>query len=78
MLFKSENDTTEVKLEVVVDGVGYTLRWFNNQVEEWNEELHEWTSAVSLKERFPIRMFSQKQLFEMTSDSDLLLSILDY
>lgn len=77
MLFKSENDTTEVKLEVVVDGVGYTLRWFNNQVEEWNEELHEWTSAVSLKERFPIRMFSQKQLFEMTSDSDLLLSILD-
>ncbi len=77
MLHKSENDSTEVKLEVVVDGVGYTLRWFDNQVEEWNDELHKWASVVSLKERFPIRMFSQKQLFEMTSDSDLLLSILD-
>lgn len=77
MLYKSETIYTEIKLDVVVDGVEHSLRWLNNQIEEWNSEQNKWSSVVSLKERFPIRMFSQKQLFEMTSDSNLLLSMLD-
>ena len=33
--------------------------------------------ATGLSERFPIRIFNQKQLFEMTKDAQLLLQYID-
>ena len=77
MLSKFDDIETEIKLDMFVDGVERSLRWKNNQIDEWDLETREWHPVVSIQERFPIRMFSQKQLYEMTSDPELLLSILD-
>lgn len=77
MLCKTNDIETEIKLDMVIDGVERSLRWKNNQIDEWDQELQDWHSVVSIQERYPIRMFSQKQLYEMTSDPELLLSILD-
>ena len=49
--------------------------WKNDKLYEMiGGELEE---ATDLLERFPIRIFSQKQLFEMTKDAQLLLQYID-
>ena len=68
---------TTVELEICVDGVDHYLKWEDSIIREFNVDTGEWEIASSVKERFPVRMFAQKQLFEMTSDTNLLFEYLD-
>ena len=73
----ADKNGTIVELEICVDGVEHCLKWEDSQIWELNVESGGWKLAKSVKERFPIRMFAQKQLFEMTSDTNLLFEYLD-
>lgn len=79
MLQKKTDDKagTVVKMDICVDGVSHLLRWEDDIVSEYNFETQTWEKAQALKERFPVRMFSQKQLYEMTGDTSLLFDYLD-
>lgn len=70
-------DGTRVELVISVDGVDHIIAWKDNTILEYNSSDDEWVVAQSLKERFPVRMFAQKQLFEMTGDTRLLFDFLD-
>lgn len=72
-----EKSGTVVEMEICVDGVDHLLKWEDHKILEYNTETNNWESAQALKERFPVRMFSQKQLFEMTGDTKMLFQILD-
>lgn len=73
----SEKPGTVVKMEICVDGVDHLLKWEDHMILELNTDTNDWEPAQALKERFPVRMFSQKQLFEMTGDTKMLFQILD-
>lgn len=68
-------ENTEIRVVIVKDGVDYKFLWKNNQVYEYLGERLEQVSDIS--ERFPIRLFNQKQLFEMTKDPHMLLKYID-
>lgn len=72
-----EKPGTVVKMEICVDGVDHLLKWEDHKILEYNTDTNSWESAQAVKERFPVRMFSQKQLFEMTGDTKMLFQILD-
>ena len=68
-------DSTEIRACIVKDGLEYNFIWKNNELYEMiGGELEK---ATGLSERFPIRIFNQKQLFEMTKDAQLLLQYID-
>ena len=68
-------DSTEIQACIVKDGLEYNFIWKNDELYEMiGGELEE---ATGLSERFPIRIFNQKQLFEMTKDAQLLLRYID-
>lgn len=68
-------DNTEILACIVKDGLEHNFMWKNDKLYEMiGGELEE---ATDLLERFPIRIFSQKQLFEMTKDAQLLLQYID-
>ncbi len=67
---------TKVSLTMVVEGVEHHLFWKNGTTYEDLGEV-EITEALDVKTRFPIRIFSQKQLFEMTKNPHLLFDYLD-
>ena len=71
------NNGTEIIMKICVDGVSHQLKWSDNVTTEYNTDTGEWETAKSLKERFPVRLFSQKQLFAMTGDTNLLFEYLD-
>ncbi len=73
----ADKSGTIVELEICVDGVDHRLKWEDSLIQELNVESGEWEIASYVKERFPVRMFAQKQLFEMTSDTNLLFEYLD-
>ena len=77
MLISTEGLDTSIMIDFCVDGVRHRLRWNNNVITEYGFETGEWNEAVAIHDRFPVRMFSQKQLFEMTSDPELLFRYLD-
>ena len=68
-------DNTEIQAVIVKDGLEYKFIWKNNELFEIiGGEIEK---ATGLSDRFPIRIFSQKQLFEMTKDAQLLLQYID-
>lgn len=68
-------DSTEIRACIVKDGLEYNFIWKNDELYEMiGGQLEE---ATGLSERFPIRIFNQKQLFEMTKDAQLLLQYID-
>ena len=68
------NDT-EIQTSIVKDGLEYKFMWKGNQL---YEIIGDQTEKISdLSDRFPVRIFSQKQLFEMTKDAQLLLHYID-
>ena len=68
-------DNTEILACIVKDGLEHNFMWKNDKLYEMiGGELEE---ATDLLEMFPIRIFSQKQLFEMTKDAQLLLQYID-
>lgn len=74
-----ESDT-EVEVIMFVDGVEYKLQWNNNDISEFDYETLRYIPINDkdiLKERFPINIFSQKQLYEMTKDTSSLFSYID-
>lgn len=77
MLVSKDDTKTKVIMEVVVDGIEHSLMWKDGVTFELISDTQEWKPAVALSERFPIQMFSQKQLYEMTSDPELLFKYLD-
>lgn len=70
------NDTT-IEMIMVVDGVEHTLRYEKENFFEHDLEKNDFVPAMSIAKRFPIRIFDQKQLFEMTKDPYSLFRFLD-
>lgn len=70
------NDTV-VELNIVVDGIEHQLKWENNNLKEYDFEREIYVEAESVNERFPVSIFSQKQLYEMTKNPQLLFDYLD-
>lgn len=77
MLVSKDDTKTTVVMKVVVDGIEHSLMWKDNITSEFISDTQEWKPVVALQERFPIQIFSQKQLYEMASDPELLFKYLD-
>ncbi len=75
-------DSTEILLELHRRGKTYRLRWrFDGQGTVLEEEIGgRWQAieAGDLIERFPIRIFSQKQINELASNPRGLLEVIDH
>ncbi len=77
-------DNTEIRLEMMREGVAHRLRWRHDGqgvvVEERGND-GQWTPSASQTinaERFPIRLFSQGQIAAMAGDSrQALLDVID-
>ncbi len=77
-------DNTEIRIDLMRDGVVHRLRWNRDGrgvvVEEQNER-GEWRTSASqavTAERFPIRLFSQGQIAAMAGESrQALLDVVD-
>lgn len=77
------NDT-QILWIVVRDGIRHRITWQNNHTDvtvEYEAEDHSWTESSSQSvtpERFPIRIFSQGQIAELTTGSQpALLHLID-
>jgi energy-coupling factor transporter ATP-binding protein EcfA2 len=74
-------NNTEIKVELVKDGRDIALIWNNHNISEFEkDEFGNWIDSgltSGLSKRFPIRLYSQKQLYELTKDPDLLLQLID-
>jgi len=77
MLTKS----TEIRVDMVKEGREVALIW---KEKSWREEHRNKTGdwedkgdPGDIAGRFPVRMFSQKQLYEMTEDPHVLLNLID-
>jgi predicted ATPase len=71
---------TEVRLVVRKDGTRYRIQWGQTgQLPSIEEERHStWVAASGdVARRFPVRIFSQGQIFEMARDGRALLRIID-
>lgn len=77
MLVSKDDTKTTVIMKIVVDGIEHSLMWKDGVTSEFISDTQEWKPVVALQERFSIQMFSQKQLYEMTSDPELLFKYLD-
>lgn len=74
-------DNTEIRVELIKDGRDIALIWNNHKISECEkDEFGNWIDSgvtSGLSKRFPIRLYSQKQLYELTKDADLLLQLID-
>lgn len=75
-------ENTEIRIELFKDGRDIAIVWKNDGVHEEHFDVtnHEWVligNAVDLQQRFPIRIFSQKELYEITKDPKLILTLID-
>jgi len=74
-------DDTMILLEIFRRGRNYQLRWrFDGQGAVLEEEINgvwQETEAGDLKERFPVSIFSQKQINELASNPRGLLEVVD-
>ncbi|WP_417323480.1 AAA family ATPase [Effusibacillus consociatus] len=72
---------TVIRVELKKDGRDVALVWKDNQIiEEQKDDSGRWITKEKsniVQKRFPIRMFSQKQLFEMTKDPHVVLNLID-
>lgn len=77
VLLHNDEEETIIKMTIVVDGIEHLLKWKNQKTYELIPDTGEWKPVVALKQRFPVQIYSQKQLFEMTKDTSLLFRYLD-
>lgn len=73
---------TAIRLEVVKDGRDIALCWRSDGTRTQEELDANGVWVVSgdvgdIAKRFPVRLFSQKQLYEMTQQPDVLLELID-
>lgn len=73
---------TKIRVELRKDARDIALTWENNTITEEHKDpqSHEWlakeeTSDIDI--RFPIRIFSQKQLHALTEDPNSIINIID-
>jgi len=74
-------DKTVISIDAIKDGIKYRLSW---DVESKNIVLKElkssgdWEDALGdIRQRFPVRIYSQKQIFELAKNSQALLKVID-
>ncbi|MGG3871111.1 TrlF family AAA-like ATPase [Brevibacillus laterosporus] len=74
-------DNTEIRVEMRKDGRDIALIWKNNLIKEEHRNIQgEWEKQEQsniIGKRFPVRMFSQKQLFELTNEPKSLIHLVD-
>jgi|SRR5690625_70387 len=74
-------DETKITVEFYKDGRDIRLEWKDNEIVESHLIATEgWKvqeKSDNIKERFPIRIYSQKQLFKLTQDPHMLLNSID-
>lgn len=72
---------SEISVTMYKDGRDIELTWKNNKIiEKNNGNVSSWETQEELKSisnRFPIRIFSQKHLYELTEDPKFLINIID-
>lgn len=71
---------TKIFLEMVVDGVEYRLKWEKKEIQEFDDGSGKYllvTDKKNMSKRFPLHIFSQKQLYEMTKDVSTLFRYID-
>nr|WP_172686122.1 PHP-associated domain-containing protein [Staphylococcus epidermidis]AKQ51587.1 hypothetical protein [Staphylococcus epidermidis] len=72
---------SEVSVIIHKDGRDIELTWKDNKIiEKNNGNIYNWETQEELKSlsnRFPIRIFSQKHLYELTEDPKFLINIID-
>lgn len=72
---------TSIALDYRKDQTLYRIQWQTDgnlpSLEEWDGETWKQASGELVKERFPVSLFSQKQLFALSSDLDALLKRVD-
>jgi hypothetical protein len=74
-------DNTQVRVVYRKDGVSYRINWHESNnladIEERNSS-NEWTPVKGdVTRRFPVRLYSQKQVYEMASGLESLLRVID-
>jgi len=73
--------STEIRVDMVKEGREVALIWKGNSWrEEHRSKTGDWEDKGNpgdIAGRFPVRMFSQKQLYEMTEDPHVLLNLID-
>jgi ABC-type lipoprotein export system ATPase subunit/predicted metal-dependent phosphoesterase TrpH len=75
-------ENTTIEIEIFKEEKLYLIKWINNiyYLHEWDGKTNSWgqAQAVSnIKELFPIQVFSQKELFAITSNPSKLLELID-
>jgi len=73
---------TSIRLELVKDGRDIALVWKSDgsRIQQERDATGNWVAAGDVGDvgkRFPLRFFSQKQLYEMTKQPDVLLNLID-
>jgi ABC-type lipoprotein export system ATPase subunit len=73
---------TSIRLELVKDGRDIALVWKSDGscTQEEQDASGTWATTEDVgdvQKRFPVRIFSQKQLYEMTKQPDVLLNLID-
>lgn len=74
-------ENTEVEVELRKDKRDIKLIWNNNNIKELHKnEESQWELqpyGTNINERFPIKIYSQKQLYELTEDPNHIMNIID-
>lgn len=75
-------DNTKIRLEMFKDNRSIALIWDKNVIyeEHYDNISNQWIEkgkAVDIKKRFPIRIFNQKELYEITKDPKVILNLID-
>lgn len=75
------HEKTLLMLEYQKDDTQFRIRWNsetdNHSINRVKEDGREELSSGEIKNRFPLSIYSQKQIYEMARDSSLILKIID-
>ncbi len=74
-------DDTEIRVEIVKDGREIALVWRKGKITEHVKNIEgnweDFGESSDISQRFPIRLYSQKQLYELTRNPNELLQMID-
>lgn len=74
-LFK---ENTKLSIYYTKNGEVYRITWTNQKAEIHKQQGAEWIAEDGvIAERFPVRIFSQKQIFEISKNTNTLLNLID-
>lgn len=73
---------TIIEVEIFKDGKLHLITWNNSShtLQEWNITTGTWDTAntvSNIKELFPVQIFSQKELYALTSNPSKLIELID-